>query len=50
MAYIFKGSGYEVTLPLEEDKIQLAKELLSKAQETGIKLLLPIDVVSLQGN
>lgn len=47
MAYTFlKAQGYEVgTSLLEEDKIQLAKELLSKAQETGIKLLLPIDVV-----
>lgn len=47
MAYTFlKAQGYEVgTSLLEEDKIQLAKELLSKAQEKGIKLLLPIDVV-----
>ncbi len=47
MAYTFrKALGYEVgNSLLEEDKIELAKELMAKAKEKGIKLLLPIDNV-----
>ncbi len=30
---------------LEEDKIELAKELLDKARETGVEIMLPIDSV-----
>lgn len=47
MAYTFlKAQGYEIgTSLLEEDKIELAKELLAKAEEKGVKLLLPVDVV-----
>ena len=47
MAYTFlKAQGYEVgTSILEEDKIDLAKELLKKAEEKNVKLLLPVDVV-----
>ncbi|EOD00767.1 phosphoglycerate kinase [Caldisalinibacter kiritimatiensis] len=30
---------------LEEDKIDLAKELIKKAEEKGVKLLLPVDTV-----
>lgn len=45
MAYTFKkaqniGVG---TSKVEDDKLELAKELLEKAEEKGIKLLLPID-------
>ncbi|SJZ43212.1 phosphoglycerate kinase [Garciella nitratireducens] len=47
MSYTFlKAQGYEVgTSLLEEDKLDLAKELLNKAKEKGVELLLPIDVV-----
>lgn len=47
MAFTFlKAQGYEIgTSLLEEDKIDLAKELLAKAEAKGVKLLLPIDVV-----
>ena len=47
MAFTFlKAQGYEIgSSLLEEDKIDLAKELLAKAEAKGVKLLLPIDVV-----
>jgi len=47
MAYTFlKAQGYEVGQSLlEEDKIELAKELLEEAEENNVKLLLPVDVV-----
>lgn len=47
MAYTFlKAQGYEVgTSILEEDKVDLAKELLKKAEEKNVKLLLPKDIV-----
>ncbi len=47
MSYTFlRAQGYEVgTSLLEEDKIDLAKELLHKAQDKGVELLLPVDVV-----
>ncbi|MEG0377903.1 MAG: phosphoglycerate kinase [Eubacterium sp.] len=47
MAFTFlKAQGHEIgTSLLEEDKIELAKELLAKAEANGVKLLLPIDVV-----
>ncbi|MEW8974473.1 MAG: phosphoglycerate kinase [Tissierellaceae bacterium] len=47
MAYTFlKAQGYEIgTSLLEEDKIELAKGLLEKAESKGVKLLLPVDIV-----
>ncbi|GFN36291.1 phosphoglycerate kinase [Tepidimicrobium xylanilyticum] len=47
MAYTFlKAQGYEIgTSILEEDKVDLAKDLLKKAEEKKVKLLLPVDVV-----
>lgn len=47
MAFTFlKAQDYEIgSSLLEEDKIDLAKELLAKAEAKGVKLLLPIDVV-----
>ncbi len=47
MAYTFKkAQGYSVgTSLLEEDKIELAKELFKKAEDKGVKLLLPVDNV-----
>lgn len=47
MSYTFlKALDYEVGESLlEEDKIDLAKELIDKAEEKGVKLLLPKDVV-----
>lgn len=47
MAYTFyKAKGYDIgTSLLEEDKVDLAKELMEKAEEKGVKLLLPIDTV-----
>ena len=47
MAYTFyKAEGKEIgTSLLEAEKIDLAKEVLSNAKKSGIKFLLPIDVV-----
>ncbi|MBS3994573.1 MAG: phosphoglycerate kinase [Alkaliphilus sp.] len=47
MAFTFlKAMGYEVGKSLlEEEKLILAKELMTEAAEKGIKLLLPVDVV-----
>ncbi|MGL4549511.1 phosphoglycerate kinase [Eubacterium aggregans] len=47
MAFTFlKAQGYEIgTSLLEEDKVELAKELIRKAEGRGVKLLLPLDVV-----
>ena len=45
MAYTFaKAKGYSIGKSLcEEDKIELAKSLIAKAEEKGVKLLLPVD-------
>lgn len=47
MAFTFaKAMGYEIgTSLLEEDKVELAKELMEKAKAKGVQLLLPVDVV-----
>lgn len=47
MAYTFlKSQGKTVGISkVEEDKLDLAKELLEKAKKVGVKLLLPIDHV-----
>lgn len=47
MAYTFlKAKGYEIGDSIcEEDKINLAKELMEKAKHKGVNLLLPIDTV-----
>ena len=47
MAYTFlKANGYEIgTSLLEEDKIQLADELMKEAHQKGIEFLLPVDGV-----
>jgi 3-phosphoglycerate kinase len=47
MAYTFlKAKGYEIgNSLLEEDKIDLAKELMEKAEKSNVKLLLPLDNV-----
>ena len=45
MAYtFFKAQGYNIgTSICEDDKVDLAKSLLQKAEAKGIKLLLPVD-------
>jgi phosphoglycerate kinase len=46
MFTFYKALGYNIGKSLlEEDKIELAKEILEKAKATGKKLLLPGDVV-----
>ena len=47
MAYTFvKADGYSVGTSLcEEDKLDLARELKAKAEEKGVKLMLPVDTV-----
>ncbi len=47
MAYTFlKAKGYEIGKSiLEEDKIDLAKKLMNKAEEKNVKLILPKDIV-----
>lgn len=48
MAFTFlKAQGYEIGKSLlEEDKMELANELVKKAQAKGVNLLLPVDVVA----
>ncbi len=45
MAYtFFKAMGYEVGNSIcEMDKLELAKDLMKKAKEKGVKLMLPVD-------
>ena len=45
MAYTFlKAQGYEIgTSLVEEDRLDLAKELLEKAKASGVDFLLPVD-------
>ena len=45
MAYtFFKAQGYNVGVSIcEEDKLDLAKELMQKAKDKGVKLMLPVD-------
>ena len=45
MAYTFlKAKGYEVgTSLVDNEKIDYCKEMMAKAQEKGVKLLLPVD-------
>ena len=45
MAYtFFKAQGYSIgTSICEDDKIELAREMLKKADDKGVKFLLPID-------
>ena len=45
MAYTFKkAQGFEIGKSLlEEDRIDYAKEMIAKAEEKGVKLLLPVD-------
>ncbi|WP_373897726.1 phosphoglycerate kinase [Haloimpatiens sp. FM7315] len=47
MAYTFlKAQGYSVgTSLLEADKVEYAKEMMKKAEEKGVKFLLPLDIV-----
>ncbi len=47
MAYTFlKAKGYEIGTSLcEDDKVELAKQLLEEAKEKNINLLLPVDTV-----
>lgn len=47
MTYTFsKAMGYEIgTSILDEENIELAKGLIKTAEERGVKLLLPVDVV-----
>jgi len=46
MYTFFKAMGYEIGNSIvEEDKIELAKELLQEAKSNNVKLLLPVDVV-----
>lgn len=50
MAYTFLGAmGNNIGKSLfEADKVDLAKEMLKKAEERGVKLLLPVDTVVAQ--
>ena len=43
----YRALGYETGSSLvEEDKIDLAKELMAKAQAAGVEFLLPTDVIA----
>ncbi|WP_439651623.1 phosphoglycerate kinase [Planococcus shenhongbingii] len=50
LSYTFtKAQGHEIgTSLLEEDKIELAQSFIKKAEEKGVKLYLPLDVVVAQ--
>lgn len=42
----FKAKGYEVGKSIcEDDKVELAKELMAKAEAKGVNFLLPVDTV-----
>ena len=47
MAYtFFKAEGLEIgTSILDQDSLELAKQILAKAAQAGVKLLLPVDAV-----
>ncbi len=46
MYTFFNAMGYEIGKSIvEEDKIELAKELIQEAKSNNVKLLLPVDVV-----
>lgn len=47
MSYtFFKSMGYEIgTSILDEDSIELAKDLMAKAKDMGVELLIPVDTV-----
>ena len=47
MTYTFyKAQGYEIgTSILDENSIELSKELLAKAEQAGVKIMLPVDAV-----
>lgn len=46
MFTFYKAQGKEIGKSiLEEDKVDLARELLAKAKEKGVELLLPVDTV-----
>lgn len=46
MFTFLKAEGKEIGKSLlEEDKVELAKELLEKAKSKGVKMLIPVDVV-----
>lgn len=47
MSYtFFKAMGYEIgTSILDEESVELAGELMDKAEQAGVKLLLPVDTV-----
>ena len=47
MAYtFFKAEGLEIgTSILDQDSLELAKEIFAKAEQAGVKLLLPVDAV-----
>lgn len=47
LSYTFsKAQGYEIGNSLvEDDKVELAKYFIKKAEEKGVKLLLPVDAV-----
>ncbi len=47
MSYtFFKAMGYEIgTSILDEDSIELAKDLMAKARQSGVEMLLPVDAV-----
>ena len=50
MAYTFvKAQGYEVGKSLCDDtKLDYCKEMMAKAKEKGVKLLLPVDAVCIK--
>ncbi len=50
MAYTFiKAQGYEIGVSLCDDsKLDYCKEMMAKAEEKGVKLLLPVDAVTIK--
>ncbi len=50
MAYTFlKAQGYEIGQSLlEEDKLDYAREMMQKAKEKNVELILPVDIVVVQ--
>ena len=43
----FKAKGFEIGKSLcEEDKVEFASKMLDEAEKTGVKILLPLDVIA----
>ena len=46
----FKAMGYEIgTSILDEESLDLARDIMKKAEDAGVEFLLPVDTVCAEG-